>query len=458
LPLRLRGWSEDAVSAECCCSGGTLLTDAEQLCLRTERNDVTYAQAAEETFDALAGLVDKSLLTRVETAGRTRLHMLETVRTYGQERLTESGKTDVALHRHRMFYLGLAAQAGAAYGSSQQARWLRRLRPEHPNLRQILIAPPPAGEPVEAVLHASRGLWLHCLTSGTVGEGAYWMRKIIERHPQPPYPEATTTWCLAAWVAGFIFLLHGDHHSTQEMIGRGERALADMSTAPSVMTNIDSGASPVELESAFLQLRSLAALLAGDTENSERYALSCLARGHQSAQLMTRQQCTAQLGFGAVLQGDHVSSTRLLEQALAMSEAQGDTWHRCYLLWGLAIDRGEAGRPKEALRLLHRALHHTRAINEHLGEAALSEAAAWVLASCGHARSAAVVLGAVDRVWRPSGAPRLFGFSSMTAHRERGLQEAHRSLGELEYTLAYEEGQRHGLHRALEAAFRDIET
>lgn len=140
-----------------------------------------------------------------------------------------------------------------------------------------------------------------------------------------------------------------------------------------------------------------------------------------------------------------------------MSEAQGNTWHQCYLLWALAVDHGEAGQPEIALQLLNRALRHTRKIDEHLGEATLSETLAWVLSSYGDARSAAVLLGAVDRVWHPSGTPRLFGFALLTAHRERGLENARRSLGEIEYTCAYQEGQRLGLRHALEKASRDNE-
>ncbi|MFD7767192.1 ATP-binding protein [Streptomyces sp. NPDC059787] len=439
------------------CSGGVLLTDAEQLCGHAEEGEVPDGAAADNAFEALSGLVDKSLLTSVETGGRTRLYMLETVRAYGQERLAESGRAQLALLRHRAWYLDLAAQAGVAYGTPGQAAWLRRLRAEHPNLRQIITAPTPTDEPAERVLCASLGFWLHCLTSANVGEGAHWMRKILEWHPRPPSPGATATWCQAAWVAGFLLLLHGDHDSAHEVISRSEQALADMPAISDAADRSAHCASRAELTAAFLQLRSLAALVTEDTETAAKYAESSLATGHWSASLLTQQQCIAQLGFSAVIQGDHARSTALLEQALALSEAQGNAWHRCYLLWALAVDHGEAGQPKIALRLLHRALQHTKEIDERMGEATLSETLAWVLSSYGNARSAAVILGAVDRVWHPSGTPRLFGFAQLTAHRERGLRNVRGSLGETEYTRAYEEGRRLGLRHALDKAFLDSE-
>ncbi|MGQ4457900.1 ATP-binding protein [[Kitasatospora] papulosa] len=440
------------------CTGGVLLTDAEQLCAQTTTSETTTAAPIDHPFESLAGLVDKSLLTRVDTGGRTRLHMLETVRSYGQERLAESDETHRrALRRHRAWYLGLSAQAGAAYGSSEQAKWLRRLRPEHANLRQIITAPPPDEEPPETVLRASLGLWLHCLSSGNVGEGAHWMRMITSRYPRPPRPETSLTWCRAVWVAGFLLFIHGDHNSTTENIERGEKVLAQLSATPSHGNTKTSAVARAELSAAFLQLRGLVALVNQDIENSTRHAQASLDMGRSSEMLLTQQQCIAQLAFTAVIAGDHARATPLLEKALAISEAQGDTWHRCYLLWIIAIGHGEAGRPKEALSLLRSALRHTWEIEERMGEAALSETLAWVLASNGDAYSAALVLGAVDRVWRPSGAPRLFGFVPMTAHRKRGLERARHALGDTEYAQAFQDGQHLGLRTALREAFESAE-
>ncbi|MDG9689710.1 helix-turn-helix domain-containing protein [Streptomyces sp. DH17] len=436
------------------CAGGVLLTDAEQICASAGQGAASDAAGAGGAFEALAGLVDKSLLTRVETDGSTRLYMLETVRAYGQDRLVQGGRAQLALRRHRAWYLGLALRAGLSYGTPAQASWLRRLRAEHANLRQIVTSSPPPGEPSETLLRACLGFWLHCLTSANVGEGAGWMCKILERHPRPPSPEATVPWCQAVWVAGFLLLLQGDHDRAHEVIARGERALADMPTVNGArVCDWADESAPEELTAAFLQLRALPALLAGEAETAVKYSEASLAIGQWPDALLTRQQCFAQLGFAAMMMGDHERSTTLLEQTLEMSEAQGDVWHRCYLLWALAVNHSEAGRPELALEPLKRALQHTEQIDEHLGEAALSESLAWVLSSCGDPRSAAVVLGAADRVWHPSGAPRLFGFALLTAHRERGIQSALRSLGENEYEQAYQEGQSLGLRRALKMAF-----
>ncbi|WTB92296.1 NB-ARC domain-containing protein [Streptomyces cellulosae] len=443
------------------CAGGVLLTDAEQLCGATPARGTQTpgGNRAVDVFAALSGLVDKSLVDRADVGGHTRLHMLETVRAYGLERLRENSHGQSFVRRHRAYFLDLAARAGAAYGSAEQADWLRRLRPEHSNLRQIVTAAPPAGEPAEAVLRAAQGLWLHCLTSGRVGEGAHWMRVIIDRHPCPSEsPGAVFSWCRAAWVAGFLLLMHGDHGNAEHVIGMAHRSLTDLSASPGPAYATAEEDERAELAAAFLQLRGLAALMKQDLPQASTYALSSLAVGRWSTPLLTQPQSLAQLGLAAVMRGERTRALSLLEQALAISETRGDTWHRCYLLWILAIVHGEAGEISEALDRLRCALRLVEEIEERMGEAVLSDTLAWLLASQGDARAATLVLGAVERVWKPSGVPRHFGFAHMAAHRRRAVEQVRRTLGETAYAHAYGEGQRLALREVLRIAFAGFVT
>ncbi|WP_203184031.1 ATP-binding protein [Streptomyces pratensis] len=438
------------------CAGGVLLTDAEQLCgaTFTPGTRPPVSDLAVDAFATLSGLVDKSLASRVDVGGHTRLHMLETVRAYGLERLRENDHAQNIVRRHRAYFLDLAARAGAAYGSAEQANWLRRLRPEHPNLRQIVTAVPPAEEPAEAVLRAAQGFWLHCLTSGRVGEGAHWMQAIIDRHPCPSEsPEAVVLWRRAAWVAGFLLLMHGDHDNAGRVIDMADEPLADLSAAPGPTDLTADEGEEAEVAAAFLQLRGLAALMEQDIPQASAYALSSLAVGRWSPMLLTQPQCLAQLGLAAVMQGDRARALHLLEEALAISTTRGDTWHRCYLLWILAIIHGEAGKIPEALSLLRCALRLVEEIEERMGEAVLSDTLAWLLASQGDARSAALVLGAVDRVWKPSGVPQHFGFAHMAAHRRRAVEQVRQALGQTVYTHVYQAGPRRALRDVLETVF-----
>jgi predicted ATPase/class 3 adenylate cyclase/DNA-binding CsgD family transcriptional regulator len=75
-----------------------------------------------QVLDQLTLLLDKSLVTADESAGRTRYRLLETVRQYALEKLGESGEADTVRSRHRDHYTSLAARLDAPAGSDYQQR------------------------------------------------------------------------------------------------------------------------------------------------------------------------------------------------------------------------------------------------------------------------------------------------------------------------------------------------
>ena len=66
--------------------------------------------ASYQVLDILTLLVDKSLVVATTAKGRTRYHLLETVRQYAQEKLGESGEADALRARHREHYTAVAAR------------------------------------------------------------------------------------------------------------------------------------------------------------------------------------------------------------------------------------------------------------------------------------------------------------------------------------------------------------
>src|SRR5439155_22950727 len=65
-----------------------------------------------QILDLLSRLVDRSLVQVEEAAkAEARYRLLETIRQYGRDRLTESGEDAAALTRHLDFYVALAERA-----------------------------------------------------------------------------------------------------------------------------------------------------------------------------------------------------------------------------------------------------------------------------------------------------------------------------------------------------------
>lgn len=106
-------------------AGGFTLDAVEQVC----------ADGAPETvLDLLGSLVDQSLVVAEERAGGVRYRLLETVRQYARERLTEAGEAEALDARHGEVFLALAEEAAAHLESAEQRAWLARLDAEAANL------------------------------------------------------------------------------------------------------------------------------------------------------------------------------------------------------------------------------------------------------------------------------------------------------------------------------------
>ena len=89
----------------------------------------------DDTFDALTGLVDKSMVSVRSGAGRTRYFVLETLRAYGRERLAERELHNGVSTRHMAYFTELAERAAAGMHSEDEQAWVERILPDYDNLR-----------------------------------------------------------------------------------------------------------------------------------------------------------------------------------------------------------------------------------------------------------------------------------------------------------------------------------
>ena len=92
-----------------------------------------------EVFEGVLSLTDQSLLRQRENENSTtRFLMLEVVREFSAEKLSESGDLDSVKQRHADYYLDLAEQFEPNLRGAEQAKWLDILEEEHGNLRAAL--------------------------------------------------------------------------------------------------------------------------------------------------------------------------------------------------------------------------------------------------------------------------------------------------------------------------------
>ena len=140
-------WSYDLLSARdravfdrlSMFAGGCTLDAAQALCSGDDADDG-------EVTDALASLIDKSLVVAERSQIGTRYRQLETIRQYAEERLMASGGADKARERHARYFGTFARDAGRGMWSSAEVEWAQRFEADLDNIRAAVSWAVAAGE------------------------------------------------------------------------------------------------------------------------------------------------------------------------------------------------------------------------------------------------------------------------------------------------------------------------
>jgi predicted ATPase/DNA-binding SARP family transcriptional activator len=153
-------------------SGGATLEAAEQVC-------AGRGISADQVLDLLTALADKSLLTVRPGPDGARYQMLEIIRAYGQERLTEVGEHDELRRAHARHFTQLAEASMDYLLGAQQLDWLRKLSDDQDNLHGAIRGAIAAGDGQAAVALAGALGWYWSLRSMKV-EGAELIAMAVE--------------------------------------------------------------------------------------------------------------------------------------------------------------------------------------------------------------------------------------------------------------------------------------
>jgi predicted ATPase/DNA-binding winged helix-turn-helix (wHTH) protein len=110
-------------------AGGCTLEAAEAVCN-------TSLDLGSDLFELMSSLVDQNLVQRVDRAeAEPRFAMLETMREYALELLTESGEHAAARRAHAAYCLVLAEEGNPELSVADRARWLAQCDAEIDNFR-----------------------------------------------------------------------------------------------------------------------------------------------------------------------------------------------------------------------------------------------------------------------------------------------------------------------------------
>jgi predicted ATPase/DNA-binding CsgD family transcriptional regulator len=378
----------------------------------------------EEILSLLAGLLDKSVVVRLERThgARARYRLLETIRSYGLARLAASGQEQAVRTRHRDHYRRLAQCYEAECFGPHQVEWLLQLRRDHPNLRAAIEFCLRSGDGRTALEVA--GPTYHWISSGYLREGLAWLDRALAMDDEPSAVRAK-----ALWVRSFLAILLGERDAPERMLAECQ-VLAEQLDATNVFYP------------KVWQCSGLAAFLRGDVDRSRELFERALA-GHLRAgpgHLHCAFDCMFQLALIA-LQRDEPTARQLTRRCLEFCDRHGALWSKSSALWLEAVYRWRRGDPDAALPLLRESLRLRQPVNDQTGDAFCIEAAAWCETANGRWTRAATLLGAAFAVLKETGACTSFDMMHRFAHAEVERQVRAR-LDPDAFTKAYTEGAR----------------
>ncbi|MDP8909304.1 MAG: tetratricopeptide repeat protein, partial [Chloroflexota bacterium] len=131
-----------------------------------------------DVLDGITTLVEQSLLRQEDGSdGEARFTMLETLREFGQEQLTEAGEVVAARQAHTAWCLALAEEAVPRLTGPEQGTWLARLEMEHDNLRAALATS--LTDQRDTHLQLAGVLWRFWYMRGYLSEGRRWLEQAL---------------------------------------------------------------------------------------------------------------------------------------------------------------------------------------------------------------------------------------------------------------------------------------
>jgi predicted ATPase len=389
-------------------------------------------EAAQAVADADGGLGDK-LMPAVNTLlamgmlyfrnrhDEPRLAMLETLRTYGLERLAASGESDAVRKAHAAYCVVLAEEGVSTLDTAQREDWLKRCDLEQDNFRQALEYLLRQGPP-QWTLRLGHALFAYWERREKLVEARRALQRILDGVPSEP---DTALWAKVGTYVAVLAAFQGEHEVAREQY-RGlldlYRRMGDRKGEAAALNALGVTARFGDREDearewfrAALELcrqigdrSEIAAAMSNLAESELRSgnagaAQALLDQAH--AMFMDADDpvpaawCLNHLGDVAHAEGDMAAAADHYARAETAFSQLGDAW-------GLArsrADRGrlalERGELEPAASLLLRALTDFEALDHQRGMATVVDGLADYALTAGDAALAVKLLGAADG-WR----------------------------------------------------------
>jgi predicted ATPase/DNA-binding CsgD family transcriptional regulator len=340
-----------------------------------------YGIAETHAQSLLIKLVGKNILKGVAREDRPRYRMLETIRQYGRQLVSESGDGDRLGQAHSCYFATLAARASREWHGPHQIDWMRRMNDFRPDLiasqQRLLSAPQTAAEGLELAIHVSQTCAF--IFGGRLNENLRMITAGLAQHCDKPSTNQVAALSLAAWIA----LIQGNHARADPFLAQAEDA-----------------ATALELAGAFGPLETARGTRLWLVEQDPTRAQKSLTSFRRAAQAFQAAGATADEWMARLFLTMSAASLRCLDVArtesvtlLADAEAAEAPWCISWALWSCALVKLLENNPWRAADSAQEALRIQREIGDAWGPAWSLWLIALIAAQLGDYEKAARVLG-----------------------------------------------------------------
>ncbi|HEY4304516.1 MAG TPA: BTAD domain-containing putative transcriptional regulator [Gemmatimonadaceae bacterium] len=350
-------------------AGSFTLESAEAVC-------AGHLLEVEDILDGVAALVDKSLVVMEAGDGVARYRLLETVRQYGRERLTESAERDAMERRHADHFLAIVEEAMPnMVGGSGVGGVIPRLAAEHDNIRAASMWAVADVSRTELGLRFAGGLFWFWYSVGQFREN----RQIVDRAlalDAPAHPVHRGRALLSSGLTGLAqgdYVLALDHLRSALAILREQNDEINIGTAlakygaayllggnlPKAVEVLDEAVAHgmsrgrSDIGGIFARFwRGWAAYAMGDLDLARALFLLNLEIGKEINHPTTIAHSLATVARIECAQGNVEEACLLVMEGLELETALNDAWGTALALDVIALTAAQRGRLEDSARIV----------------------------------------------------------------------------------------------------------
>jgi predicted ATPase/class 3 adenylate cyclase len=312
-------------------ANGAALVAAEQVC--------TAAGAiVGNMLEVLGELVDKSMAQRQELKnGEMRFWLLQTLREFGVECLSQAGEIAATQAAHAAYFLSWVERVAPMILGAEQADWLDQLDREYENVRAalewMLDGTGIERGRAEQALRLCVALMAFWEIRGYIREGLAFMERALALGMDA----APSVRAQALHYAGFLALMQDDDTRAEEFLRESQLLFRD-SGDKFGMANI-------------LRLQGNLAMLKNNFKIARRLLEEAMNIYRTLGDMRRAASTREALAQVAIAQGDYNKALLLLEENLASYKIRGEQYGTAYPLFHIAFalfrSRGDLAKARE---------------------------------------------------------------------------------------------------------------